>query len=213
MDAFEQRFNQDIEKLKQLSLQTEGRVKVVAAGSRGSRYVKVELNYSTAPDASYPSKVQNKTEVTFELLGRYPLQEPVATITTPIYHPNVYKSGKICFGTKWLPSQNLDLLVKRVVQIITFDPTILNENSPANGDALVWYRKASKTAPNAFPTDRLETPPEVKKPKIKWNDKPTASNHNVEVRCPGCSKRLNVPKGKEGYATCPNCQNRFFVKT
>lgn len=136
MTAFSERINQDIRKINELSDSIGGRISIKKQSGTPVNSMVIEIDYPTAPSKDYPNQVQKKTEVHIKLLSRYPFQEPEATITTPIFHPNVYQSGKICFGTKWLPSQGLDLLIKRIIQIITFDETILNEGSPANGAAL-----------------------------------------------------------------------------
>ncbi|SIT45330.1 hypothetical protein BN2475_540056 [Paraburkholderia ribeironis] len=203
MGAIEERIAQDLQKLSSLSAQTGGRVRVVGTAGNPTRRIDVELHYRTAPSRDYPRKVQEVTAVRIELMSRYPFVEPSAVITTPVFHPNVFPSGKICLGTKWLPSQGLDLLIRRVIQILTFDPTVLNERSPANGAAVDWYRSAVRANPRAFPTDRVQTPP--------------ASNPSgttgVIVACPSCTARMRVPAGKTGEARCPKCDNRFSVST
>src|ERR1700756_2375841 len=37
--------------------------------------------------------------------------EEMFGIKTPIFHPNVFPSGQICLGGRWLPTESLDLLV------------------------------------------------------------------------------------------------------
>lgn len=169
MSAFSERVVQDVRKIEALSKTVQGRVKIIKRVGNPINSLVIEIDYPTAPSKSFPASVQPKTQVKIDLLSRYPFQEPVATITTPIFHPNVYPNGKICFGTKWLPTQGLDLLVKRIIQIITFDATILNEKSPANSTALSWYRGAVRKHPTSFPTDKLlikETKPKT----MTWNN-------------------------------------------
>jgi len=169
MSARDTRIQQDLKKIKALSDRTGG--KVIVSETKGSPIDEIflELKYTTAPSNSYPSVKQNVTKVKISLVSRYPFVEPAATITTPIYHPNVYSGGKICFGTKWLPTESLDLFVKRIIKILTFDPTILNESSPANRSALEWYRTARSRNPSSFPTDRFVENNEPKGP-ITWNN-------------------------------------------
>jgi DNA-directed RNA polymerase subunit RPC12/RpoP len=152
------------------------------------------------------------TEVKIELLSRYPFQEPSATITTPVYHPNVYSSGKICFGAKWMPTQGLDLLVRRIIQIITFDKDILNEKSPANAQALHWYRDLIRSNPSAFPTERLIFR-ENSRNQMRWTNKDACEDQKVLVSCDNCKASLRVPKDKHINVTCPKCNYKFFVKT
>lgn len=164
-----ERVKQDLRKIDELSKSVGGRVKVKSTFGNPVNRIVIEIDYPTAPSSDFPQRIQQKTEVNIELLSRYPFQEPSATITTPIYHPNVFSSGKICLGAKWLPTQGLDLLVKRIIQIITFDETILNERSPANSQALSWYKSAVSKHPDSFPTDKLVVKQESKQ-KISWNE-------------------------------------------
>ena len=213
MGAFTERVKQDIIKIEAFSKATGNRVRLQSTHGNPVNKIVVQLHYATAPSDAYPQKVQDATEVKIELLSRYPFQEPNATITTPIYHPNVYSSGKICFGTKWLPTEGLDLLVKRIIQIITFDPMILNVSSPANRQALNWWLSAVKKHPDAFPTDKLEIRESTAKPSIAWTNVSTTLEEKVVIRCPQCSGQLRVLRNKKGNITCPKCQNIIFVET
>ena len=207
-----ERIKQDLRKIDELSKSVNGRVKVKSTSGNPVNSIVLEIDYPTAPSSDFPKKVQQKTEVKIELLSRYPFQEPSATITTPIYHPNVYSSGKICLGTKWLPTQGLDLLVRRIIQIITFDETILNERSPANGHALSWYRSAVINHPNSFPTDKLVVTDEPKK-KMSWSNMDSKEEQKAVVTCPKCDGSLRVPAGKKLNVTCPKCTHKFLVTT
>lgn len=207
-----ERIKQDLRKIDELSQSTNGRVKVKSTSGNPITNIILELDYPTAPSKDYPQKIQRITEVRIELLSRYPFQEPSATITTPIYHPNVWSSGKICLGTKWLPTQGLDLLVKRIIQIITFDNTILNERSPANGDALNWYRKAITKDPESFPTDKIQSNNNPKS-KLSWNNIGADSNGKIVIHCPECKSALRVPAGKSLNVSCSKCTHKFLVTT
>ena len=212
MSAFDERREQDVRKLKDLQAQSGERVRVTGTSGRPLSDIDVELHFKTAPSKQYPKVVQDVTRIRISLPARYPFVEPTVNIKTPILHPNVYDSGRICLGVKWLPSFGLDLLVKKIIQIVTFDPIILNEASPANGAALAWYRKARHAHPGAFPTNSLtlHTPEPAKK--INWqNVEPKKSK--VVISCPRCQKRLSVPTGKSGRVRCPNCNELFQLET
>ncbi|MFM0039342.1 ubiquitin-conjugating enzyme E2 [Paraburkholderia strydomiana] len=202
MSAIDERIAQDLEKLANLSKQTNGRVRVVGVIGTPAKRIDVELDYPTAPTRDYPKRVQNTTALKIELMSRYPFVEPTAAITTPIFHPNVFASGKICLGAKWLPTQGLDLLVRRVIQIITFDPEVLNERSPANGSAVDWYRSALRANPEAFPTTRQTA--RASTPSVQ---------ESVIVQCSSCGARLRIPGGKSGEVACPKCSHRFNVSS
>lgn len=166
MAVSEERVKQDVKRIEELGRKHGGRI-VLERKSASTLFV--TLKYRTAPSNQYPSKVQDETKIKIELLAKYPFVEPKVTIATPVFHPNVYSSGLICFGTKWLPTQGLDLLVQRVVQIITFDKSILNEDSPANRAALDWYRRARSQHSSAFPTDTFNPHGEPRK-KMVWKN-------------------------------------------
>jgi len=208
MSAVSERITQDIRKINELSRTIGNRITIKSTSGNPINKIIVEINYPTAPSNKYPDQVQDKTLVKIELVSRYPFVEPTATITSPIFHPNVYTSGKICLGTKWLPTQGLDLLVKRIIQIITFDETILNEDSPANGTALSWYRSALRKYPEAFPTDKLSIK-ETPKGKVSWKN----IDERIVINCPECRGSLRVKKGSKGNISCPKCKNKFYVET
>jgi ubiquitin-protein ligase len=224
MGAFEDRIRADIDKIEQLSKTSAGRVRLVGTPQVAQRQVTVELRYKTASGSSYPREVQDKTTVKFDLLNQYPFKEPVANITTPIFHPNVYASGRICFGTKWIPSEGLDLLVKRVIQIITFDPMVVKkEEAPANNKALIWYKQALRSSPEAFPTEPVGFKAEQKAEstikwknkdtKTKWKNKDTEEIEKTIVKCKKCGQSLRVPKSKQVKVTCPKCKETFEIQT
>ncbi len=212
MSAVSERIAQDVRKINELSTAIGNRITIKSTNGNPINKIIVEINYPTAPSNKYPDEVQDKTLVEIKLVSRYPFVEPSATITSPIFHPNVYSTGKICFGTKWLPTQGLDLLVKRIIQIITFDETILNEDSPANSTALVWYRLAVGKYPEAFPTDKFNIK-EVSRGKVAWKNIETNVNERVVISCPECRGTLRVRKRSKGNISCPKCRNKFYVET
>ena len=216
--AFNERREQDLRKLSELADSSGKKIRIVSSSGNPIDKIEVELRYKTAPSKKYPSQISDKTRVLIELSSRYPFQEPNAVIKTKIFHPNVYNTGKICFGTKWLPTEGLDLLVKRIAEIITFDLSILNESSPANSDALSWYRKARSKHPNKFPTEKVSfSNPDTKK-SMNWKNVSSKKNKASEsaktiIECPSCGGSLRVPIGKKGKIRCPSCSNLFEAKT
>lgn len=171
MTAHATRREQDIEKLQSLSRNSGGKIRIASISGSPPSSVVVELLYPTAGSKNYPSVIQQSTQVIIELGARYPFAEPRVVVKTPIIHPNVYSSGQVCLGAKWLPSQGLDLLVKRLIAIVTYDPGVLNESSPANRDALNWYVATQRQHPGAFPTTLAGSASEATKPAaIAWNN-------------------------------------------
>jgi ubiquitin-protein ligase len=212
MSAFDDRRLQDIQKLTNLSQQSKVRIRVARVTGTPPNEIDIELHLKTAPSKKYPQAVQDMTKTTIRLPARYPFVEPIVTIKTPILHPNIYTSGRICLGMKWLPTFGLDLLVKRIAQIIIFDPTVLNLQSPANRDAVDWYREAQRKHAGAFPTDTwtftVSDPPRT----MTWSNIPSEPPKRV-VPCPGCSTKLSLPAGRNGEVKCPRCGRPFEAKT
>jgi ubiquitin-protein ligase len=215
VSAFDERRVQDVRKLRELAEQVPKRLKIVSISGTPPNKIEIDLYFKTVPSRQYPKAVQDVTRVTVDLPSRYPMQDapPIATIRTRILHPNVYASGQICLGVKWLPTLGLDFLVKRIIQIITFDPEILNEKSPANTDALSWYREARRSHPSVFPTDTaLLTTAAPEKKKISWSNI-ASEPAKVVVVCPHCNSNLSLPGGKSGQVKCPRCSKSFEIRT
>jgi ubiquitin-protein ligase len=218
MSAFGERRNQDLVKLQELAKRSKGKITIGAVTGNPISEIKVTLRYKTAPNNSYPKVIQDESHVTIKLSARYPFQAPSAFISTPIFHPNVFSTGQVCLGNQWLPTQGLDLLVEKLIQIITFDPTILNAASPANGSALSWYNSAISIHSGAFPTDRLGLSQNEKAAQIKWKEKsgnpqPPNPAEKVIISCPKCKAGLRVASGRRGTLACPKCSTEFEAQT
>jgi ubiquitin-protein ligase len=212
MPAFDERRDQDVLKLRELQKQSRERIRVTRVSGRPPNEIEVQLHVKAAPSKHYPRAVQEVTTLTISLPARYPFVEPTVIVKTPILHPNIYSSGRICLGVKWVPSFGLDLLVRRVVQIVTYDPSILNEASPANGEALHWYRQTRQAHPGAFPTDTLTLAAAEPPKKIKW-DNVSVTPETTVVSCPNCGAKLSLPAGKIGRVKCVRCGNSFEATT
>jgi ubiquitin-protein ligase len=218
MSAFSERRNQDVIKLRELASRSNGRIELIKLLGQPTSEIQLKLNFKTAPNQDYPAKRQDYTAVSIQLSSRYPFEAPTATITTPIFHPNVFSSGRVCLGAKWIPTQGLDLLVEKLVQIVTYDVTILNADSPANSTALSWYRKAVQQFPKDFPTDSSKKTVAQDNSKIKWNDtaqhvSPTVQEARAIIACPSCGSKLRLPLRKKGTVKCPSCKKDFEAVT
>lgn len=212
MSAGAERRREDLRRLDSLCANSDGRLRVLGRKGEPASEVIIEMRCRTAGSADYPIQHIDRTEVRIQFPARYPFQEPLAEVQTRIFHPNVFASGKICFGTKWLPTEGLDLLVKRIGQIVTFDPVLLNERSPANHEAVVWYRTARARHPHAFPTDSLQfLDSNSKKATAKWRDlsNPTAAPEPRIVSCSQCHQQLRVRGTVAAQIRCPKCGNVF----
>jgi ubiquitin-conjugating enzyme E2 A len=69
----------------------------------------------------------------------YPIKAPSVKFLTQIYHPNIYRDGKICVDIlqphEWTPAQNIRSILISILSLL-MDP---NPSSPANRDAATLY--------------------------------------------------------------------------
>ena len=68
----------------------------------------------------------------------YPLKPPSLTFLTRMFHPNIYKDGKICVDIlqgEWTPTQSVRTILLSILSLL-MDP---NPNSPANREASQLY--------------------------------------------------------------------------
>src|SRR5512145_2910798 len=137
----------DIEHVRALASRSDGRIGIVTLPVAGRPRFVLDLGYATVGSHRYPAERQPSSRIAIDLAPRHPLQPPVTTVLTPIFHPHVFASGIVCIGAKWLPSEGMDLFVQRVA------PLLMNPYSIADGAANAWYRSALQRHPEAFPTD------------------------------------------------------------
>lgn len=211
MTAHALRREADLARLRELALQSGGRVELLETPSRAGRPIRLAIRCRTAASEGYPQSAQaGVTGVTLriDLPSRYPFERPVLTLETRIFHPNVFASGVVCQGDKWLPGEGLDLLVKRIIRLVTFDPAHVNPASAANRAAAAWYLQQRNRTPEAFPTDRVEFTGLSQAPAAA-----SAGPARVVRHCPACGKGLRLPAGKAGVVTCPACRRDFDVET
>jgi Ubiquitin-conjugating enzyme len=198
MDAFALRLSADRERLQALADASGGKIVLQQLPSPARPKAALQLRYRTAASNAYPASISETTSLVLDFAARYPFIAPVARLTSPILHPNVWESGVICLGAKWLPSEGLDLFVQRIARLLTFDPLLVNEQSAANRSALSWYQQAKRRHPQAFPSDRIEF---------------TAAATTTVVHCPHCPAKLRLPTGKRGTVVCPKCSSEFEART
>ncbi|KAK4196927.1 ubiquitin-conjugating enzyme/RWD-like protein [Triangularia verruculosa] len=79
-------------------------------------------------------------KLSFEFPANYPYSPPTVLFTTPIYHPNVDFSGRICLDIlkdKWTPAYNTQTVLLSL-QSLLGEP---NNASPLNGEAAELWDK------------------------------------------------------------------------
>ncbi len=161
---------QDLAKITRLGVRTHGRISVTETIDTPPSQIIISVAYKTAPTAQYPAEARDTTRIRVLLGARYPFQEPAVEILDPIYNPNVYPSGRVCLGNKWIATEGLDLLILRVAKILTFDPETVNDSNPANMEAAMWYKVMVERHPEAFPTEKVDLAPEVAAKTVRWNE-------------------------------------------
>ena len=209
------RLQSDLERLQALAASSGGRILLLAGPSTASPSASLELRYSTAGSDRYPLERRERTRIGLSLPARYPFQPPLAAVQTPIWHPNVFASGTICLGTKWSPTEGLDLFVQRLARLLTFDSLLVNTASAANREAAAWYERARRQHPQAFPSDRPQFEPAAARragARIRWHETPP-DDGRVPFCCPGCARTLRLPSGRAGRVRCPGCGTRFEAHT
>lgn len=198
----------DLDRLRQLAARSGGRLELLETGGLGGgaggtghgQPLRLAIGCRTAGSSSYPQTSQHGVTLRIDLPSRYPFQRPVLTVESPIFHPNIFASGVVCQGDKWLPGEGLDLLVKRIVKLAIFDPGHVNPASAANRAAAAWYLRERSRSPHAFPTDRMECEAAAKPARV--------------VRpCPACGQALRLPAGRQGIVACPACGRDVEVAT
>jgi len=192
------RLQSDVELLRALAAAAQGRIVLESLPSEARPELTVVLACATAGSARYPAQRESSVTIHVALPERYPFQAPVATVRTPIFHPNVFASGVICLGTRWLAVEGLDVFVQRLLRLVTFDPLLVNTASPANPVAAAWYGRMRRLRPEAFPTDRFAV---------------EELTERILRACPTCGRSLRLPRGRSGVVRCPACRAEFAAQT
>lgn len=208
----------DMVRLRELAVRSGGRLELLEVSARSGRPFRLGIHCRTAASSDYPRMPQNGVTLRIDLPARYPFERPVLTVETRIFHPNIFASGVICQGDKWLPGEGLDLLVRRIIRLVTFDPAHVNPASAANRAAAAWYLQQRSKSPEAFPTDRIDFGPAAMAtaPASATSspaDSATPPGERVVRHCPACDKGLRLPAGKHGSVVCPACRREFEITT
>ncbi len=209
------RVQADLDRLRALIGASGEMIALPGPPNLASGQLDLELRYAMARSERYPADVTRHTRVRIALPARYPFSPPTATVLTPVWHPNVYPAGVICLGTRWLPSEGLDLFVQRITRLLTFDALLVNTQSAANRAAAEWYERLRRQQPQAFPSDRPVFEAAAsgsRSPRMGWRDA-SAGDARVDRSCPGCARTLRLPAGRRGTVRCPGCGATFEAST
>jgi len=170
-DAISTRKTEDLEKLRALQARQPGLLQLLRVAGQPPSEIELNLILPTARSANFPAERQGQPRVRIQLPQRYPFEEPLVSISSPIWNPNVYTSGRVCLGSRWTVTENLELLARRVMKIVALDPLIVNVQSPANREAAAWYAALLRRQPGLFPTVQVEALLAASAPKnIGWRN-------------------------------------------
>jgi len=165
LSARDARLSSDLMKIRDLVNSSAGRLRILSA--KGNPPYEYEFEYRLRSivklDGNNPTYGASHI-VRIRLPANYPIGQPIAETLTPIFHPHVFHSNVICIGRRWMASEFLDLFVKRVGAIISFDPSYFDFKSPANQDAMDW----AKNHMHLFPTDTFELG--GSRPSVEWKE-------------------------------------------
>jgi ubiquitin-protein ligase len=167
VDVATTRRTTDLQRLRALEQRNPDGFKILeTTGSPPNRYL-VRLTCRSIESVSRNTpRYRTAHDLEITLPAGYPLAWPSVQVTTPIWNPHIFAGGQICLGGHaWNPTEFLDVFMLRLFSILTWDPLIINERSPANSIAMNWYCAHR----GDFPLDRtsLRTG-EVPKPRISW---------------------------------------------
>ena len=209
------RLEADHQRLSALAAGSGGMIGLLAGPTPALPQAELGLHYAIPRSERYPLDVTRQTRLRIVLPARYPFQPPVATLLTPVWHPNVFPSGVICLGTRWLASEGLDLFVQRLARLLTFDSLLVNTASPANRAAAEWYTRTRRLRPDAFPSDGPlfgAAAPDAGRARVGWREA-VADDGRVARVCPSCGRTLRLPAGRRGRVHCPGCSAAFEAST
>jgi len=93
------------------------------------------------PDTPFAN---GKFKIQFTFDDDYPLSPPSVKFLDSIFHPNIYRDGKICVDIlqkdEWTPVQTVRTIILSLRSLF-MDP---NPDSPANRDAAIMFKKDKK---------------------------------------------------------------------
>lgn len=98
---------------------------------------------------------QRRHVFTIDIPPEYPEVRPNVKFEKPVFHPNWYSSGRVCYGRQWAPVDKLSELVVDTVKMMLFE--IVAPGDPANGDANGWYKRNKESIRNIIP--KIQFPP------------------------------------------------------
>lgn len=162
MSVREKRLTNDFAALDMLVVNSGNKLEIISKdGNPIYRYV-IEYRCRGIESLNFGEPIFRETHRVEIFLGNnYPKERPEAKFLTPIFHPNVWTSQKVCLGGYWTMAETLPQLVLRIGNIIQYSLFVLNLSNPANTTAKNW----ATTNMHRFPVDT-----QTFKSLIVWDD-------------------------------------------
>lgn len=83
-------------------------------------------------------------EVIIYLHAEYPMKQPQLKWMTPIFHPNIHRTGAVCIGA-WWPAKTLDELLLTLGEMVQYKN--YNPLDPMNSLAATWVMRHKHLLP------------------------------------------------------------------
>jgi len=144
-DIRETRLTNDYRRIQELVNRSEFIHIVSTEGNPPERYV-IRFSCRGVEQLTPSNKpvIREDHEVVIYLHAEYPLKQPQLKWKTPIFHPNIHRSGAVCIGA-WWPAKTLDellLTLGEMIQYKNFDP-----HDPMNSRAASWALRNKRLFP------------------------------------------------------------------
>lgn len=171
----DERLRADHERLEALARTSGGAIEIVTIRNNPPDLYEVRFRCKgierlAAGRPVYRSEHQARIELPAKYPGKPRDAWPTARMLTPLFHPHVYSSGLVCVGASAV-SEYLDDFVLRMGAMVQFDPSIIDEESPANREAMDWFRSHRSLVPVDTCTFRPQKPVPTGQGAISWQDR------------------------------------------
>jgi ubiquitin-protein ligase len=157
VNPLELRRREDLRRVRALCDASGGRLRLVSADSEAPTEIRLQARARVALDPVYPARAGGQVDLRIVIPAGYPFRDGPRSFLSPVvWHPNVFPDGQVCQGRSWRVSDYLDLYVRRILRIVTYQQDVTNLQSVANAGAAAWYRVARVRHPDAFPSDTAD---------------------------------------------------------
>ena len=122
MDALSAEEEEDLKKIQASVIDSSGKV-FLTESPEIPKCLRNRVSVENCWICVLPRVIQQNSKVKNRFIVEISAASTYWRIHYSYISSNVYASGLICLGQKWVPTEGLDLLAKRIIQIIIFDPS------------------------------------------------------------------------------------------